>query len=748
MNTFDDILYFKKIERIDNSSIFYFIENTKKKNQKLFQTNLIFFEKIQNPYLKFFQKKTNEYRKSESMEKKHFLFFIFSQILTIEQIKSEKHSLLCIQVWSTYLKFFSAFFLKNFQSKKLHTLFFQKLKKNAVLLSKNLFTFQRNFETFFQPEIFQKNFKKFLGHFLFEIHLFSMFQLNQFFEFQKLNLLTKNFSFFLKKKKSFIDFWSKNFFIESKTFKLLFFWRQFHSKIQKRKVAHERTTFSKVNESCIFRSSPFQNKESKSAKHCRIQTYQEIFEILMSIFQNYFASAISLREKSDSLVTWKNSDRLFFHAGKSAFSIYQSEFERIHFSKFFQIFYNKFHKAVDFLKKSTRKRKEFSEIFAFSGQNFEKKNWRKTVFLNTFFILKQSFLLNFKTGRSSILFPFFENFLEKTLIDISHQVQPLRFQKEIIQKFNDQKIVISSMVFFSQRFRRCFFHYPIFLFSKHFFSSFLTFQKNFLAVFQTRSCQLNFFFSRLFSKKLWQKSPQLLFQTKTVLLKEKVLFLSNFFQKPKSERRFHFLNQCWFLSQKFQSESTKIPFPWTQLFFLSPFFATFFGAYSQTFQQISAKKFQALFFHDEKFAFSEKFCSTVTFEGFCFLHEIYCQKKLKQMNLFKQQPTAAMINLHLKKCKKIVQKAIGKDQLELMKKLQREIKSWSNRSKTTSTKLIFQYCDSVIFKFLWNWARKTHPNKSKMWIRKKYFYFINSKQWFFGKKKGRVFLCLPLHQQC
>jgi RNA-directed DNA polymerase len=82
-----------------------------------------------------------------------------------------------------------------------------------------------------------------------------------------------------------------------------------------------------------------------------------------------------------------------------------------------------------------------------------------------------------------------------------------------------------------------------------------------------------------------------------------------------------------------------------------------------------------------------------------------------------------------------------------MKKLHKKIQSWSKNYNTSSNQKIFEYCDSILLKFLWNWARKTHPNKSKGWIRKKYFHFIYSHKWFFGKKIGTIFICLPLHSQ-
>ena len=95
-----------------------------------------------------------------------------------------------------------------------------------------------------------------------------------------------------------------------------------------------------------------------------------------------------------------------------------------------------------------------------------------------------------------------------------------------------------------------------------------------------------------------------------------------------------------------------------------------------------------------------------------------------------------------------------------MKKLQKKIKIWCQEYKNNlyscqqnsafakfSAKKTFCYCDSMLLRYLWDWAQKTHPNKSKIWIKKKYFHFIHSKKWFFGKKVGKMLICLPLHSQ-
>jgi hypothetical protein len=149
----------------------------------------------------------------------------------------------------------------------------------------------------------------------------------------------------------------------------------------------------------------------------------------------------------------------------------------------------------------------------------------------------------------------------------------------------------------------------------------------------------------------------------------------------------------------------------------------------------------------KKIFFQTRFFQKLKFDCFSVSLWLNYKKQLKYFYNFEKKPTYENIQNHLNQCKQIVEKSIGQKQLNFMKKLHKKIQNWSKKYKTTSSQKMFKYCDSTLLKFLWNWARKTHPNKSKGWIRKKYFVFFYSQQWFFGKKTGKIFICLPLHSQ-
>lgn len=103
------------------------------------------------------------------------------------------------------------------------------------------------------------------------------------------------------------------------------------------------------------------------------------------------------------------------------------------------------------------------------------------------------------------------------------------------------------------------------------------------------------------------------------------------------------------------------------------------------------------------------------------------------------------INLlnYLKLCKKKIQLSGTETQYIFIKKLQRKIYAWSYYHRFFSHKSVFRYCDLKIFEFLWHWACRRHPNKSKKWIQKKYFYNFQNKSWFFAIDCSTVFGAWP-----
>jgi RNA-directed DNA polymerase len=50
------------------------------------------------------------------------------------------------------------------------------------------------------------------------------------------------------------------------------------------------------------------------------------------------------------------------------------------------------------------------------------------------------------------------------------------------------------------------------------------------------------------------------------------------------------------------------------------------------------------------------------------------------------------------------------------------------------SKKTFTYVDTQIFKHIWKWACRRHNNKSRKWIKDRYFHVINTRKWVFATK--------------
>jgi RNA-directed DNA polymerase len=76
---------------------------------------------------------------------------------------------------------------------------------------------------------------------------------------------------------------------------------------------------------------------------------------------------------------------------------------------------------------------------------------------------------------------------------------------------------------------------------------------------------------------------------------------------------------------------------------------------------------------------------------------------------------------------------------ELIHLLNPIIRGWANYHRHVVSKAVFQSTGHAIHQCLWQWAKRRHPNKSRYWIKEKYFHTIGGNNWVFtGEAKGRV----------
>jgi RNA-directed DNA polymerase len=66
------------------------------------------------------------------------------------------------------------------------------------------------------------------------------------------------------------------------------------------------------------------------------------------------------------------------------------------------------------------------------------------------------------------------------------------------------------------------------------------------------------------------------------------------------------------------------------------------------------------------------------------------------------------------------------------------LRGWANYHQHVASKETFQKVDHAIFRAIWRWCRRRHPQKSRPWIKEKYFCTIGNRHWVFrGELKLR-----------
>lgn len=121
-------------------------------------------------------------------------------------------------------------------------------------------------------------------------------------------------------------------------------------------------------------------------------------------------------------------------------------------------------------------------------------------------------------------------------------------------------------------------------------------------------------------------------------------------------------------------------------------------------------------------------------DGFDFLGQNI--RKYKGKLLIK--PARKNIKAFLNKVRKVIQTSGSMSAGQLIVRLNPLIRGWTNYHRHIVSKQAFSKVDHAIFKALWRWAKRRHPNKSHKWIKEKYFRSIGHRKWvFYGEIKDK-----------
>lgn len=121
-------------------------------------------------------------------------------------------------------------------------------------------------------------------------------------------------------------------------------------------------------------------------------------------------------------------------------------------------------------------------------------------------------------------------------------------------------------------------------------------------------------------------------------------------------------------------------------------------------------------------------------KGFDFLGQTV--RKFKGTLLIK--PSKKSVNVFLDKVREEVKANKTAKQVTLIRRLNPIIRGWANFHRSVVASETFAKVDSVIWRLLWQWACRRHPNKGRRWIKERYFDRTGSRNWVFRAETGTV----------
>ena len=96
------------------------------------------------------------------------------------------------------------------------------------------------------------------------------------------------------------------------------------------------------------------------------------------------------------------------------------------------------------------------------------------------------------------------------------------------------------------------------------------------------------------------------------------------------------------------------------------------------------------------------------------------------------QPSKKSVQTHLKKLRDIIKDNKQTQAGVLIATLNPIIRGWANYHRHVVSKRVFEKVDSAIFEQLWRWAMRRHANKTKWWIKDRYFQVVGNRRWVFA----------------
>ncbi len=104
------------------------------------------------------------------------------------------------------------------------------------------------------------------------------------------------------------------------------------------------------------------------------------------------------------------------------------------------------------------------------------------------------------------------------------------------------------------------------------------------------------------------------------------------------------------------------------------------------------------------------------------------------------KPSKANVKAHLDKLRETIKANKSAKQSDLIRLLNPILRGWANYHRHIVAKRAYGRVDHCLWRMLWRWAARRHPNKSGQWLKQKYFKTEGTRNWVFAaterKKDG------------
>ena len=130
----------------------------------------------------------------------------------------------------------------------------------------------------------------------------------------------------------------------------------------------------------------------------------------------------------------------------------------------------------------------------------------------------------------------------------------------------------------------------------------------------------------------------------------------------------------------------------------------------------------------------EKTIITNIKDGFDFLGWNFRKRPIKLII----EPSKKSFNKIIKSLSEVIKSNKASSQGKLISLLNQRIRGWCYYHQPVCSKYLFKKLNNILWNMLWKWSKRRHPNKGQMWVSRRYWKTIGTRNWVFTDSNIRL----------